>query len=147
MARPLVADDRRRVAARLLERGATPDETREGARWGSKKGEFERRDVGGVEKKVGDKKDYEPKDAVPHLEALVKKWTPKSDEGKEYEKDVLELIKVLGGGKDSDFELTKAERKKGKDWGSKKGEYKRRDVGGVEKKAGDVGRHYKAYED
>ena len=31
-------------------------------------------------------------------------------------------------------------------WGSKKGEYKRQDVGGVEKKAGDVGGHYKDYE-
>ena len=32
------------------------------------------------------------------------------------------------------------------EWGEKKGEYKRRDVGGVEKKAGDVGGHYKDYE-
>ena len=32
------------------------------------------------------------------------------------------------------------------DWGSKKGEYKRHDVDGVEKKTGDVGGHYKDYE-
>ncbi len=32
-------------------------------------------------------------------------------------------------------------------WGSKEGEYKRRDVDGVEKKAGDVDHHYKDYED
>ena len=31
-------------------------------------------------------------------------------------------------------------------WGEKEDEYKRRDVGGVEKKAGDVGGHYKDYE-
>ena len=31
-------------------------------------------------------------------------------------------------------------------WGDKKGEYKRHDVDGVEKKAGDVDHHYKAYE-
>ena len=31
-------------------------------------------------------------------------------------------------------------------WGSKEDEYKRQDVGGVEKKAGDVGGHYKDYE-
>ena len=31
-------------------------------------------------------------------------------------------------------------------WGSKKGEYKRRDVDGVETKAGDVDHHYKDYE-
>ena len=38
------------------------------------------------------------------------------------------------------------EEKKDKDWGSKKGEYKRHDVGGVEKKAGDKDGHYKDYE-
>lgn len=31
-------------------------------------------------------------------------------------------------------------------WGEKEDEYKRKDVGGVEKKAGDVGGHYKDYE-
>mgnify|MGYP003152137405 FL=1 len=143
MAEGMVPDSRRRMAASLLEKGLRGEPV-EDKDWGSKKGEYSRRDVGGVEKKVGDKKDYE--DAVPHLETLVKKWKPKSSEGKEYEKDVLELIKTLGGGKDSDFELTKAEKKKGKDWGSKKGEFKRRDVGGVEKKAGVEDGHYKAYE-
>ena len=40
----------------------------------------------------------------------------------------------------------KGEMEEGDDWGSKKHEYRRKDVGGVEKKAGVKGGHYKDYE-
>ena len=45
------------------------------------------------------------------------------------------------------FEFTEEEMEEGKDWGSKKHEYKRKDVDGVEKKAGEgKDGHYKDYE-
>jgi hypothetical protein len=45
------------------------------------------------------------------------------------------------------FEFTEEEMEEGKDWGSKKHEYKRKDVKGVEKKAGEgKDGHYKDYE-
>ncbi len=96
MAKGMVPFDRRRVAAGLLEKGL-----REGV-------------APEMPKPPKAEKPEEPKDAIPELERLVKEWKPKTDEGKRYEKDVLELIKTLGGGKDSDFELMKSEKKKPK---------------------------------